>query len=130
MGRMFGNPLIAYIADRRGDRKKPLIALGAASLATYASFAFTHGFWPLLGVSIIAGVALSAMMPLGENLALLTAYAEKLDYGRIRLWGSITFIAAATAGGRTRRLLCHGGDAYSWGRCGAGARAALGWRKT
>lgn len=98
--RIIGNPLIARIADRRGDRKRPLIVLAAISLAAYALFAFAHGFWPLFGISILSGVALSAMVPLGENLTLLTVYSEKLDYGRIRLWGSIAFMAGAYIAGR------------------------------
>jgi PPP family 3-phenylpropionic acid transporter len=39
-------------------------------------------------------------MPLGENLTLLTAHARRLDYGRLRLWGSLAFIATSVAGGR------------------------------
>ncbi len=34
------------------------------------------------------------------NLTVRASYHQKLDYGRIRLWGSVTFILAAVAGGR------------------------------
>ncbi len=94
------NPLIGGLVDRRGDRRRPMIALAAACLASYALFAVAEGFWALLGVSVLAGVFLSALLPLGESLTMRTAHERGFDYGRVRLWGSISFILAAALGGR------------------------------
>ena len=46
-------------------------------------------------------------MPLGESLAVTSNIAES-DYGRARLWGSLTFMAANVIGGR---MLGSGGGA-------------------
>ena len=98
--KIVGNPMIAHIADRRGERRRPIIALAAASLAVAALYLSASGFWQILAVTAVYAVAFSAMLPLADNLVLKAAYREGLDYGRIRLWGSITFIFAALLGGR------------------------------
>ena len=97
-------PLIAALTDRWGRRRKMMLALGLAALGFYGLIALADGFWPLLVLSALALSAGSAMLPIGESVALAHVYRHKLDYGRIRLWGSLTFIAAsAVAGGAVRQ---------------------------
>ena len=98
--RALAPPLIAQAADRKGERKRVIVALAVATLGAYALFTVAEGFWPLLAVSALAALAFGAVIPLGENLAMLTAQARGFDYGRLRLWGSLTFIVGATFGGR------------------------------
>ena len=43
--------------------------------------------------------AVSSLLPLGESLALGIVYAGRLDYGRIRSWGSVGFILGALGAG-------------------------------
>jgi len=98
--RAFAQPLIAQAADRRGERKRLIVALMMATLAGTALYAAADGFWEILGVSVLVAIVFSAVMPLGENLAMLSAHRNGFDYGRVRLWGSLTFIVGATFGGR------------------------------
>ncbi len=98
--KVISNPLIAQAVDRRGERRRPMIVLSLGALAAYALFALAQGFLQLLAVSVLAGLFFAALNPLGENLTLLTAQARGLDYGRIRLWGSLAFIAASAGAGR------------------------------
>ncbi len=98
--KIVGNPLIARIADRRGERRRPIIVLAAAALAVATLYLGATGFWQILAVTAIYAVAFSAMLPLADTLVLRASYRGGLDYGRIRLWGSITFILAALLGGR------------------------------
>ncbi|MDA0262170.1 MAG: MFS transporter [Proteobacteria bacterium] len=97
--KVISNPAIAALVDRRGDRKRPQIVLAFGAFLTFSLFVPLEGFWPLLVLSMINGVFLSALMPISENLTLLITYAHKLDYGRIRLWGSLTFMLGAIIGG-------------------------------
>ncbi|HLB79906.1 MAG TPA: 3-phenylpropionate MFS transporter [Dongiaceae bacterium] len=97
--RVVGNPLIAHLADRRGETRRPLILLALASLASFSLFAFAEGFWTLFGVAALSGLWLSAIMPLGDGLTLRLALARRLDYGRVRLCGSLAFVVAASLGG-------------------------------
>jgi MFS transporter, PPP family, 3-phenylpropionic acid transporter len=98
--KVVGNPLIAHIADRRGERRRVIVVLAALAVATFSLFHGAHGFWPILAISIPFFLAWSAIMPLGENLVLLSARQHGLDYGRIRLWGSLAFIATSVGIGR------------------------------
>jgi PPP family 3-phenylpropionic acid transporter len=93
------NPLAGWLADVMGQRKRIIVVLTALAAGFYACFLLADGFWAILAVAALYGLALSPIMPLGDNLTLLTAARFKLDYGRIRLWGSITFIAATYFGG-------------------------------
>ena len=98
--KVIANPAIAALCDRRGERRRPIILLALGCLLSTALFAGATGFWALLAVSVLAGTFFSTMLPLGENLTMVTVYARGLDYGRIRLWGSLAFILAAAGAGR------------------------------
>ena len=86
---------IGWAADRWGERKRPMIALAAATLALVALYTLAEGFWALLVLSLLVGATYASIVPLGEALALQEAKAAGFGYGRVRLWGSITFIAAS-----------------------------------
>lgn len=93
------NPIVGTVVDRRGDRRQPMILLSAGGVLSFMLFALADGFWGILAVTILAGGFFAAMMPVGENLTMLVAARDGLDYGRIRLWGSLTFVLAASLGG-------------------------------
>jgi len=57
------------------------------------------GYAAIFVVAVAFVLATSSMMPLTETIALTSARTAGLDYGRMRLWGSITFIIANLAGG-------------------------------
>jgi PPP family 3-phenylpropionic acid transporter len=42
---------------------------------------------------------LTALMPLGDSITLAAVRVHGIDYGRVRVWGSVSFIIAAMAGG-------------------------------
>ncbi len=98
--KVVGNPLIAHIADRRGERRRVIVVLAAGALAVFGLFHSAQGFWPILAVSVPFFILWSAVMPLGENLTLMISRDEGLDYGRLRLWGSLAFIVTSVAVGR------------------------------
>jgi PPP family 3-phenylpropionic acid transporter len=93
------NPVLARFADRRGETRLPLVLMLLVATASYGAFAFVDGFWPILGVTLVAASAMSAVMPLGDSLTMHAAMTGRVQYGRIRLWGSVAFILAASGGG-------------------------------
>jgi len=97
--KIISNPLVGQMVDRRGDRRRPMIALAAGGVLSFMLYALVDDFWGILAVTIVAGGFFAAMMPVGENLTMMVAVRDGLDYGRIRLWGSLSFIVAASAGG-------------------------------
>ena len=76
-----------------------MVALAAVAMVGYAALWPAAGFWPILALNLVAGVAQSALMPLGDSITLAAVRGEGLDYGRVRVWGSVSFILAAVASG-------------------------------
>ena len=97
--KVLANPFFAHFADRRPEKRRLLATLALGAMAGFSLFHWAQGFWQLLGVTLITFSMFTALMPLGENLTMITSYAHKLDYGRIRLWGSLTFVLASAGGG-------------------------------
>jgi len=99
LGKTVFAPLFTMLADRLGERRKLLIAASAASLAAFSLFAWVDGFWGLALTILLFSACWTGMMPLGDSLSMQAAQENGIDYGRVRLWGSLSFIAAAWGGG-------------------------------
>lgn len=98
--RVITNVVIAYQADRRGRRKGLMVALAALTLIGVALFALAGDLWTFLPLSALSGACWAAIGPLGEALALNELHRSGISYGRVRLWGSLTFVVAAVGTGR------------------------------
>lgn len=97
--RIVVTPAIALVADRWGDHRQVLIGLAWTALAVLAVLTQAHGFAAILALTLLLAVAWTTIMPLAETVAMGGVRAQGLDYGRMRLWGSLSFIAASFAGG-------------------------------
>ena len=97
--RTIASPAIGALVDRRGDRRRPMVVLAAMSLGAYALFVPARGFWQLMILTVLSAASFTAIMPLGDSLTLLTAAERRIQYGRVRLWGSVAFVAASVVGG-------------------------------
>jgi len=91
-------PLVGMAADRT-NRRVLMIGLALASLGAYLLLLPDHGFPALLLIATTATTCAAALSPLGENATLSASKAGKLDYGRVRLWGSLSFIVAVLGSG-------------------------------
>ncbi len=92
-------PVIGLAADRAGDHRRFLIALSWAGLLALLALAQARGFWLVFVCTLLFALAWTTIMPLTETVAMGGVRAAGLDYGRMRLWGSLSFIAATLAGG-------------------------------
>lgn len=90
---------LASIADLTGQRKPILIVMALIICLGFVSYQYIDGYWPLLLGWMIVGTFLTSMIPLTDNLIMMAIGERKTDYGRIRLWGSISFIGASVLGG-------------------------------
>ncbi len=97
--RLFITPGIAMAADRTGRHRIMLIALAWASLAVILVLTQVSGFWAILLLTVPLIVTFTTIMPLTETVAVSGVRHAGLDYGRMRLWGSLTFVFASFAGG-------------------------------
>ena len=98
MLRAAAGPFIGRFADRRDSTRGPLVACALTVLLVAAAFYWTWGFWPIFVVSTVFTLAYAGVLPLGETIALRTVSAES-GYGRVRLWGSVSYLIAAAVGG-------------------------------
>jgi len=99
MVRVLASPAIAFAADRSGDHRRFLIGLAWSVVASQLLLAQMRTFWPILGASLLLALAWTTILPLAESIAIRGMASVRLDYGRMRLWGSISFSAAALIGG-------------------------------
>ena len=104
-------PAIGALADRLGARRGVMIGLAALSVVFYAALWPAAGFTAILLLNLVAGVAQSALMPLGDSITLAAVRREGLDYGRVRVWGSVTFILAAVGSGALLPIIAAGSEA-------------------
>lgn len=96
--RLFATPALAYVADRSGDHARMILALSWAGLGAALVLSQMTGFWPILLAALALAISTYTIMPLTETIA-IGGVRRGLDYGRMRLWGSATFIAISFAGG-------------------------------
>ncbi len=97
--RILSVPLFAFAADRLGRRKPVIIGLSLMALAGVLVLSQTHGFWPIVLIATLASAAWTPIIPLIETLAVSESEAGGADYGRMRLWGSLSFIAGSVGSG-------------------------------
>ena len=96
--RLAVTPAVGLLADRHANHRRLIIVLAWLSLAVCGAMVASSGFLALLVLSTLLQVLISTVMPLTETVAVNGARSGG-DYGRIRLWGSLTFIAASFAAG-------------------------------
>ena len=97
--RVVAAPAIAFAADRSGAHRRFLIGLSWSAVAAQLLLAQMRTFWPILLCSLLLALAWASIMPLAETIAIRGMKSARLDYGRMRLWGSMSFTAAALSGG-------------------------------
>jgi PPP family 3-phenylpropionic acid transporter len=76
-----------------------MVWMAAVTAVAVALFAVGGPFWIFLLLSMLVGASRAAILPVGEALVLQEAKAQGISYGRVRLWGSLTFMLAAIGGG-------------------------------
>jgi PPP family 3-phenylpropionic acid transporter len=82
------------VADRSGQRR-PLMRMACiGALLTFSLMLAGTSFWWIAGVMLTYSIFTSSILPLVEATAMETVDRLGIDYGRIRLWGSVGFIVA------------------------------------
>lgn len=82
-----------FVRGFKLDQRTFFSALGLMGVSAIGFYPALAHFWPLLIVNILFGIGIALVLPYIEVIALETIGKER--YGRIRLFGSIGFIAVA-----------------------------------
>jgi PPP family 3-phenylpropionic acid transporter len=93
--RVLFTPAIGFAADWSGARRTVLIALAWGSLFSFLLLWAAGSFWQMLLATLLLALSWPTLMPLIETVAMSGMRHSGLDYGRVRLWGSGSFILAS-----------------------------------
>lgn len=103
--RVLGAPLFAWIADHFGNRRLVIQLCAGLAFASYLLLAISNGFGPIMTMALVAGFAFAPVFALTEGFSVDGAAAHGLDYGRLRLWASLSFLAGSMGSGALLTVL-------------------------
>ncbi|MFC1886148.1 MFS transporter [Thermodesulfobacteriota bacterium] len=88
-------PLVwGSLADRFQIRRPIYIACNIAGTAVWVFYIFTTDFWAMLAVTVCFAVFRAPIISFLEAFTMDVLGKEKESYGKIRAWGSASFIGA------------------------------------
>ena len=96
---ILSTPVLSYWVDRLGDRRRALLLLSCGTLASFSMLLGADGYSAILFIQLFYALFWSTIMPVTEAVAMSGVRRQGLNYGRMRLWGSLSFIAASLIGG-------------------------------
>ncbi len=86
-------PLLwGVLADRFQARKMIYVLFNFVSTAIWLLFVYTTDFWLMLAISFFYGIFYSPLISFLEAFAMDILGKEKKSYGKVRGWGTISFI--------------------------------------
>lgn len=88
------------LADRLRRIRELLFACLAATSALMAALNLAHGFVAIAALFVVMSVSWDPIPILADAYAVCAVRARGLDFGRLRVWGSIAFVAANLIGGK------------------------------
>jgi len=94
--RIFAPHLWGWLADRDGRTLRVARAGSIAGTTVFCGLFFVSGFEAVCAAVLLMSFFLSAALPLLETTTLTHLGTRTGGYGRIRVWGSLGFIAAVT----------------------------------
>jgi PPP family 3-phenylpropionic acid transporter len=102
LARVLVGPTAGIVADALGDRRAVAVVCALMAACGFALMAFLgpdHGLAAILPLMLFAVPLNSATGPIVEAVTARGALDYRFDYARVRLWGSIAFIASNAAAG-------------------------------
>jgi PPP family 3-phenylpropionic acid transporter len=94
-------PLLWGVAADRSGRRRPIYILcHTASACIWAAFLATEDFLAMAVITAAYGVFYAPIISFLETFSMEMLGRDKSSYGRVRAWGSISFIAVVLSVGR------------------------------
>lgn len=88
------------LADRTRGRRPIYILCNTISAAVWALFLLTEDFATMALITVAYGIFYAPVISFLEAITMEALGREKKSYGRIRLWGSVSFISVVLAFGK------------------------------
>lgn len=103
--RIIAIPLGTLLADLTQRRRAVIVACAFGTVLAYALMHVMTGLWPILITGMLASALLAPIVPLSEVMAVEGSARYGLDYGRIRLWASLSFLAGSVLAGALLEII-------------------------
>ncbi len=91
--RIFATPLGAFAADRLGNRRGVIIGCALGAFGCYLLLGLAASYAGIVVLALVASAFFAPVVPLTEVMTMEGSILHGLDYGRIRLWASLSFLA-------------------------------------
>ena len=117
------NPIAAAFADRLGISKPIILGCVGSAFFTFLPLHLVINFWPIFAICFVFFAFWSPLFPLIDGVAVRATSQGKIDYGRVRLWGSLAFIGASIGAGHAIDIA--GPPVFYWLMVGAVGTMAL-----
>ena len=100
LSRIFLPPIYGYLADRFHARKQILVLASAGQIVPLVLLTFFQSYSALVILISVFSVFNAAVLPFTEATVQEEQEKGNLDYGRTRLWGTLSFVLLAAVFGK------------------------------
>lgn len=99
VAKVFAPPIAGHALDGHPRPARFILFASLAAGLLVLGFPWTSSNWLLAMLVLGFGCLWAAVLPLTDGLSVAVSEAALIDYGRLRVWGSIGFVAASLIGG-------------------------------
>ncbi|MBL1421156.1 MAG: MFS transporter [Alphaproteobacteria bacterium] len=93
-------PIGALFADGFEHKKTPVLIMNLLTTLSVVALYFVDQYWTILIVIVLFSMVSAAIVPILEGLTIKGADKFGFDFGRVRLWGSLSFVFSSYACGK------------------------------
>ena len=97
--RIFGPNLWGWLSDHYRARGQLIRLTAVGTAVVFVAVFFNHGFVWMFSALLLLNVFWCGVLPLAESATLSLVGSRVGAYGRVRLWGSVGFLAVVILGG-------------------------------
>ncbi len=97
--RVVATPVLTYLADRYRARRRFIIVLSTLAALFMLAAGMVESRVAIVTLIVLAAMSWAPIMPMLDAVAVEQSDAGLYDYGRVRIAGSITFIAGSLGAG-------------------------------
>ena len=103
--RVVGAPLFAALADYTGKRFLVVRCCAIGAVISYGLLSQVTSYSTIMFLGLLAALLFAPIFPLIEGFSVESAARLGLEYGRLRLWASVSFLVGSIASGALLTIL-------------------------
>ena len=103
--RVLGAPLFAALADYTGRRFLVVRGCAIGAVISYGLLSQATSYSTIMVLGLLAALLFAPIFPLIEGFSVESAARLGLEYGRLRLWASLSFLVGSIASGALLTIL-------------------------